>query len=161
MTFPLCAISAFCLWPTVLPAVAFGFEAGDWFVNCEPSDGCILSQSLMGEDRTWLATVLVIPEKSGGAGAQVQFIVPAGVHLASGLFAAFGGVDARRAEWIKCASDACRADLALDSAEIDAWKRGRSAEIRYRARADGEVIAFPVSLTGFTAAIAHAKADLQ
>jgi invasion protein IalB len=124
---------------------------GDWQAACETEGSpCVLSQSVMAADRSWLATVLLQPS---GDGARVQLMVPAGVHLASGIFIETAQPEAQPARWLVCTPEACRAELDLDAEGLAAWKQGRSAEVRYRSRIDGPVVAFDVSLMGMTAAL--------
>jgi invasion protein IalB len=47
--------------------------------------------------------------------------------------------------------------MVLDPEDVSAWKRGASAEIRYRSRIDGPIVAFDMSLMGLTAALADVK----
>lgn len=127
-------------------------QFGDWGLACEGQDACVIAQSLMAEDRSWLATVMMRPD-AATSGALVQVIVPAGVHLASGLYLQQGGSDALAARWLVCSPENCRAELRLAAADLAAWKTGRAAQIRYRARLDGPVVAFDLSLMGVTAAL--------
>ncbi|MCA3556955.1 MAG: invasion associated locus B family protein [Rhodobacter sp.] len=126
-----------------------GACASDWSVDCE-GDACVVAQSAAAEDRTWLATVLIEPLDEGAA--QAQLFVPAGVHLASGLFV---GVKDRplRTEFIDCDAMSCRASLQLNRADLTGWKKAREAEVRYRPSLGGPVISFPLSLMGLTAAL--------
>jgi invasion protein IalB len=110
----------------------------------------------MAADRSWLATVLMQPI-DGGDRARVQLMVPAGVHLASGLFVEAASKEGQAAEWLVCTPEACRAEMVLDAEDVSAWKRGASAEIRYRSRIDGPVVAFDMSLMGLTAALADVE----
>ena len=112
-------------------------------------DACVVAQSAAAEDRTWLATVLIEPLDDGAT--QAQLLVPAGVHLASGLFV---GVKDRslRTELIDCDAMSCRASVQLNSADPTGWKKAREAEVRYRPNLGGPVISFPLSLMGLTAA---------
>jgi invasion protein IalB len=150
--FPALALSAFaCVAP--LFAQPLDVTRGDWQVSCESADrDCVISQSLMSDDRSWLATVLMQPIGEGDR-ARVQVLVPTGVHLASGLFVEAGRKEGQGAEWLVCTQKACRAELVLDPEGLAAWKQGRSAEIRYRSRIDGPVVAFDMSLMGLTAAL--------
>lgn len=125
---------------------------GDWGLACEDRAACAIAQSLMAEDRSWLATVMMQPDAET-SGALVQVIVPAGVHLASGLYFELGGSDALAARWLVCSPEDCRAELRLAAADLAAWKTGRAVQIRYRARLDGPVVAFDLSLMGVTAAL--------
>lgn len=105
----------------------------------------------MAEDRSWLATVMMQPTPD--AAARVQVVVPAGVHLASGLFLQKGDAAPIEARWLVCSPESCRAEARLAAADIADWKTARSAQIRYRARLDGPVVAFDLSLMGITVAL--------
>ena len=138
------ALLVFC---AIVPAATFAQAA--WSVDCE-NQRCLLAQSAAAQDRVWLATVILEPDTEGGAHAQV--IVPAGVHLASGLFVETGQ-RALSAQWTVCDRSSCRAELALAPEDLTGWKRARSAEIRYRPGLTTPVIGFPLSLMGLTAAL--------
>jgi invasion protein IalB len=136
--------------------VAFTAEAfaeAAWSVDCH-DHRCLLAQSAAADDSVWLATVILEPDTEGGALAQV--IVPAGVHLASGLFV---GTTQRtqNAEWTVCDPRICRAELVLAPEDLTRWKKARSAEIRYRPGLTTPVIGFPLSLMGLTAALRSAE----
>lgn len=140
-------------------ALAVGPEAAservheDWRVVCRDTT-CILESTIVAEDRTWLATVRAKPADDG---ADLQILVPAGVHLASGLFVGTAGGRAKQASFIRCAEAACEAHLALDAGELTGWKRGRAAELRYRPTVSVKPVAFELSLMGITAAFADAE----
>lgn len=139
---------ALCSISTAQASVGSG-----WSVECDGTD-CIVAQSAAAEDRTWLATIILDPDDTGGALAQV--IVPSGVHLASGLFL---GLDRRplQAVWTVCARDTCRAQARLSAEDLTGWKKARQAELRYRPSISAPVIVFPLSLMGLTAALRKAE----
>ena len=110
----------------------------------------------MATDRSWLATVMLRPLQDGQS-ARVQLLVPAGVHLASGLYVEAAKDERLATEWLVCTPESCRAEMVLGPEGMTAWKRGRSAEIRYRSRIDGPVVAFDMSLLGLTAALEEAR----
>jgi invasion protein IalB len=152
------AAFAFATLTAVFPAFAQPAAAthGDWQIACEaPSESCVISQSVMAADRSWLATVLLQPIDDGQA-ARIQLLVPTGVHLASGLFVEAGTPEAKAARWLVCTPEACRAEMLLDNEDVSAWKRGAAAEVRYRSRIDGPVVSFDLSLMGLTAALEEA-----
>jgi invasion protein IalB len=111
---------------------------------------------MVAADETWLGTIRLRALDETGQQA-FQIIVPAGVHLASGLFVEFPGRTFRQATFIRCESRACEAQLQVTSEEFATWIRGDLAEIRYRPHADVRPIAFTVSLSGITAASEFAK----
>jgi len=157
------SFARFCRWPASpgpVCALSLAFVAagaagaaprfGDWELGCEGQGPCVIAQSVMAGDRSWLATVMMQPEP---AGARVQVVVPAGVHLASGLYLQQADAAPLAARWLACSPETCRADLRLAAGDLDDWKKGRAAQIRYRARLDGPVVAFDLSLMGITAAL--------
>lgn len=129
---------------------------GDWGLSCSVSGECDLSQSVMAPDRSWLATVLLRPLNHGEQ-ARAQVFVPVGVHLASGLYFVMPGQEPISAQWVRCLPENCRAEVNLSAQQLTAWKRGDHAEMRYRTRVDGPVIAFDLSLKGITAALDAAE----
>ncbi|UXX85098.1 invasion associated locus B family protein [Roseovarius pelagicus] len=131
-----------------------------WAVECEElSARCTLAQTASSkDDRFWLATLRLRQTVKGGA--QVQVIVPSGVHLGSGLFV---GVTPPYKElaYQRCSPTVCVAAGILDSDELTKWKRGRRAEVRYRPSAVSAPIVFDVSLMGVTAAFRYAESSAQ
>lgn len=124
----------------------------DWSVECNDSPRCVLAQTVQAADRTWLGTVFVIPS-SDGYEARAQFLVPAGVHLASGLFVIDTNQAPRSGTWIRCTSERCRAEMSLSADDLDRWRRGLNFELVYRPRPDVAPVRFPVSLNGITAGL--------
>lgn len=118
---------------------------------------CLVSQTTMGADQTWLGTVQLVIRKSGPTEIPIVFTVPEGVHLASGLFFADGSGAPRQANWLRCETGACIATGTLDADGLRAWQRGTTAELRYRPRRAAPAIAAEVSLLGVTAALSAAK----
>lgn len=151
----LLVVSLLCLPGPVIAQQSGTFQ--EWVVDCGPQPlVCVASQTIFtSDDQLWLATVQIRREDSGD-GADVVVRVPAGVHLASGLFV---GVrqPLQSATFVRCAMDICIATARLDRDELSAWKRGRKAELRYRPRMDAAPIAFDISLMGITAALRFAE----
>lgn len=135
-------------------------DFGDWQLNCPESEmACVLSQTAAASDQSWLATIRVALHESDNNRAIVQFLVPPSVHLASGLFVTVSPGITKQATFVRCLPIACEAVLELESETLNAWKRGRSAELRYRASADVQPLVFDISLMGLTAALDAAKKD--
>lgn len=122
----------------------------DWSVDCR-GDLCLIEQTVLASDRTWLATARLQPTQDNAL--QMQILVPAGVHLASGIFVDIPGGNVRQGLFLRCTSDACEAQLALDADEATALRNGAAAQIRYRPRVSSPPVSFPVSLMGITAAL--------
>lgn len=128
----------------------------DWEVACLDGSGCAASTTALAEDRTWLGTVRA-RRSVETEGPALQIIVPAGIHLASGLFVELPGRAVKQATFVRCEPRACEAQLSLTDAEFRTWRRGLSAEVRYRPHVDVRPIAFDVSLMGITAAMRRAE----
>ena len=151
---PAIFVSCFALAASALMADAKGRT--DWAANCDTlKKTCVLSQTAMASDRIWLGTVRVLVDENARAGnsAAVEFLVPAGVHLTSGLFAAVGPNNPKQATWIRCSPKACLAQMNLSKKELSYWKRANNAELRYRPRAESKVAVFNISLIGLTAGL--------
>ncbi len=140
---------------TAFSATAEVRKFTDWALEC-PEGGapCVLSQTIASADNVWLATVRMVLSAKG---AVVQFLVPPTVHIASGLFASSDRADPLQATFIRCSPQACEAVLELDRQELDAWKRGNTAEVRYRPAANTPPAVFNISLMGLTAALRTAR----
>ncbi|SEL79044.1 Invasion protein IalB, involved in pathogenesis [Jannaschia helgolandensis] len=139
----ICAASIY--WPQ--QSLAAVYEG--WAVSCR-NDACFAESTVLASDRTWLMTVRA---RATHPGAEVQVIVPAGVHIASGLFVGVPGGTVKQAQFVRCEARACEAQLKLSEAELLGWKRGRAAQVRYRPRVAVRPVAFELSLSGITAAI--------
>lgn len=142
------------------PALGGDPATGDWLLECR--DGlCVLSQTAVAEDRTWLATLRLALAPDPGVAATLQVLVPPQVHLGSGLFLTVDGGPARQIDYIRCAPERCEAAVQLDEAALQSLRRGRVAELRYRPNIDAPPVAFDVSLTGITAGTDAAKRMVQ
>ena len=134
----------------------------DWRVECRPGT-CALSVTVRSASEEWLATLVI--EMDGQAApddpALLRAVVPAGVHLASGLFLDIPGAPALEAAFVRCAAEACAATAPLDADAFAALRRARSATMRYRPGVTAPTIRFDVSLMGLTAAWRDANAALQ
>ncbi|MDE0591500.1 invasion associated locus B family protein [Halocynthiibacter sp. C4] len=149
-------LGVMCAAIVFMTAKAFAVERmfEDWELTC-PSDGriCTIATTSFAEDRTWLATLRLQPNGVEGANLPLQILVPPQVHLASGLFVSVNGVGQRQAAYQVCSPRACDARLTLSEDDLLAWKRARSAQIRFRPNPASPPIEFEVSLMGLTAAI--------
>ena len=134
----------------------------DWSANCSTlAESCVLSQTVMSDERIWLSTVRILVDNAAREGdqASVEFLVPAGVHLASGLFAAVGPNQPKEASWVTCSPTVCLAEMTLTQGELAQWKQMVTAELRYRPRLESDVAAFNISLIGLTAGLFVEKAS--
>ncbi|MBL4872116.1 MAG: invasion associated locus B family protein [Rhodobacteraceae bacterium] len=128
-------------------------------MSCPDSEStCVLAQTVASTDRNWLATLrIALSNSKTGAPAIIQFLVPPNVHLASGLFSTVAPDAPLEATFLRCSVKACEAVMAMDVATLRAWKRGRTAEVRYRPAADMPPVVFDVSLMGLTAGLIAAE----
>lgn len=122
----------------------------DWSVECR-DDVCIAAQSSFGPQETWLATVRLQQAENGTA--IVQVLVPAGVHLGSGLFVQLKSGAPLEVPFVTCTPQMCQAATRLPADAVSGWKNARSVALRYRPTLDAAPIAFDVSMMGVTAAL--------
>lgn len=127
----------------------------DWTTQCDSAGACVLSQASLAQGDRLLAVSRLSPDAQDGAVLEVA--VPAGVHLASGLFVAAGKPAPKSLNWIRCGDGLCLATARLDKTELSAWRRANTAELRYRPALGAEVIELKISLMGLTAALRHAE----
>jgi invasion protein IalB len=138
------------------PAVAAETEIfRDWTAQCDSAGICILSQASLASGDRLLALSRLSPDAEDGA--VLEIAVPAGVHLASGLFVAAGKPAPKALDWVRCGEGLCLATARLDRTELSAWRRANTAELRYRPELGGKVIGLKISLMGLTAALRHAE----
>ena len=135
---------------------------GDWALSCpESEESCVLAQTVASKDHNWLATIrIALSGVKEGEAAVAQFLVPSGVHLASGLFATVGQGVPKQAIYVRCSVNTCEAVMGMDISTLSDWKRGRVAEVRYRPSTESLPLIFNVSLMGLTAGLkAAAEGD--
>jgi invasion protein IalB len=136
---------------------------GDWALSCpESEESCVLAQTVASKDHNWLATVrIALSGVKEGEAAVAQFLVPSGVHLASGLFATVAQGAPKQATYIRCNVNTCEAVMGMDAPTLSDWKRGRVAEVRYRPSTESPPLIFNVSLMGLTAGLKAAAGDVN
>ncbi len=122
----------------------------DWSVVCQ-NEICIASQTNYGPQETWLATVRLRQEMDGSAAVQV--LVPAGVHLGSGLYVQLNAGKPVEVPYVTCSAESCQAVARLSADTLDGWKRARAVSMRYRPALSAPPIAFDISMMGVTAAL--------
>lgn len=123
----------------------------DWAVNCDGAPAfCVLSRTASSsEDDHCLGTVPLYPAEDGGAGEFV--LIPAAVHLVSGVHI---GTRQPLTEIVSqsCAPSACTASGRIDRDELRRWKPGAAAQLRYRPGAVAPPVTVSLSLMGIGAA---------
>lgn len=133
----------------------------DWEVRCDAAR-CAMSVTARSAADEWLAT-LSIEMVAGDAAAPplVRMVVPAGVHLASGLFLDIPGREPLEARFVRCSASACAASAALPPEDFAALRRAPRTALRYRPGLTAPSIRFDISLMGLTASWRDAGAALQ
>lgn len=139
----------------VTAALSFGHLAqasGQWDQDCAEGDRCVLSQTVFSpNDRTWLATVSL--QKLSDDQTAVQVLVPAGVHLGSGLFWQINSRPYNSVPFQQCSAQYCRAAVVMEADDLAAWRAGRAVDMIYRPNSNVAPIRFAVSLMGISAGL--------
>lgn len=152
------------------PGAAMGetYVAGtfrDWEVICTPVDEeglelCEMYQLLADQERNPVAeiTITLLPPESGLlAGATVT--TPLETYLPAGIGWQIGDAEARREGFQVCTAVGCVARIGFEEAEVEAMKAASEAVISImHVMSLGEMVSLPVSLLGFTAALADLQA---
>lgn len=138
----------------------------DWRVRCEQPQGqagerCVMLQSVMvrneeGKQAPLLAVAIGHGEMNGQPITVMQFTVPLGLYLPSGI-----GLQVDNGQTVPiaievCTSQACVARYRLDDSMRVAMQKGQAAKL-HMVRADRKQIDVPISLKGFTKAYAALK----
>ncbi|MCB1723353.1 MAG: invasion associated locus B family protein [Chromatiaceae bacterium] len=139
-----------------------GKSFDDWGYQCEKSpDGkeefCFVFQNVTKKDTKQLvlgARVAYRPEQKEPL---VVVTVPLGTLLPPGAALVMEGVDPLKMPFFLCAQEGCTTVATpIPDAMIDAMKKGDAASIRIAAP-NKQVIGLPLSLKGFTKALAILK----
>lgn len=133
---------------------------GDWDLACIRTeaevDPCSLLQILYDEHGTAVAEISLFRlEGEGQAVAGATILVPLETLLPAQLTISVDGAPGKRYSYSFCNQIGCVAQIGLTQADIDAFKKGSMATVSLvPALAPDQVIALPMSLTGFTAGFA-------
>lgn len=138
----------------------------DWLVRCEPPpqggpERCFMAQNVAAKNeegkRIPLLNVLIGHAEADGQPITVmQFTVPLGLYLPSGIgFQIDQGEQVRVAIEV-CSNQACVARYRLDDSVRAAMQKGQKAEVQL-VQANKQAIKVPLSLKGFTKAYAALK----
>ncbi len=143
-----------------------GQRFDDWLVRCEaPAQGgaerCFMVQNILAQNdegkRVPLLNVIIGHSEADGQPITVmQFTVPLGLYLPSGI-----GLQVDQAQPIRvaievCTNQACVARYRLEEAVRGAMQKGQQAKVQL-VRANRQAIDVPISLKGFTKAYAALK----
>jgi len=130
---------------------------GDWDMACikieADVDPCSLLQILKDVQGNAVAEVSLFRLEEGGqAVAGATIIVPLETLLPAQVTISVDGAPGKRYGYSFCNQIGCVAQIGLTQADIDAFKKGSKATVSLvPAPAPDQVIALPMSLSGFTA----------
>jgi len=130
---------------------------GDWDLACikieADVDPCSLLQILKDDQGNAVAEVSLFRLEEGGqAVAGATIIVPLETLLPAQVTISVDGAPGKRYNYSFCNQIGCVAQIGLTQADIDAFKKGGKATVSLvPAPAPDQVIALPMSLSGFTA----------
>lgn len=133
-------------------------EEGDWVVEClggsdDPLD-CQLYQRVLTGDSSTVAMVVTFAWDVASEGYSTQIALPLGVLLTRPPLLAIDQDYRAELLWSRCTSGGCLVEGVPGPDMIDRLLAATSASIVVVHPEDGE-IAIPVSLDGFSEAIAH------
>lgn len=128
----------------------------DWTLRCvrieQVEDPCELHQPLRDAGGAPTAEFNIFPVPNGPAVAGSTIITPLETLLTKNLKMSIDGGEAKIYPFAFCNRIGCVAQVGFTQAEIDAMKRGSSAEIViYPAAAPDSAVSLKLSLSGFTA----------
>lgn len=135
---------------------------GDWGYKCDKSpDGteelCYVFQNVTKKDTGQLVLGARIAYRSGQADPLIVVTVPLGSLLPPGAALMIEGVEPIKMDFFLCANEGCTTvATALTPQMIEAMKKGVQATVRVAAP-NKQVIGLPLSLNGFTKALASLK----
>ncbi len=135
---------------------------GDWMVACVTQDKmgrCAMTQTQVGENRQRVLAV-ELSAAEGGNEANGVLVLPFGLRLDAGARLAIDGNAPRDPlRFSTCLPAGCLVPLAFDAATVTALKAGKALGVTVTANDSGQGLAFSISLTGFSPALAR-LADL-
>jgi invasion protein IalB len=158
------ALAGFLLAPSsaVMAEDAKNPTYGDWGYNCDKSpDGkdelCYVFQNVSKTDGGQLVLGARIAYRPGESDPMIVLTVPLGSLLPPGAALTMEGVDPVKMTYFICAEDGCTTIATpLPAAMITAMKKGEQAVVRVAAP-NQQVVGLPLSLKGFTKALASLK----
>jgi invasion protein IalB len=128
-------------------------QHGAWAVVCDrpagaPSDQCALLQNVVAEDRPEVGLSVVALKTADGKARILRILAPLGILLPNGLGLYVDGKDIGRAQFVRCFSDGCYAEVILEETLLATLSAGKSATfIVFQTPEEG--IGIPVDLNGF------------
>lgn len=131
---------------------------GDWTVNCRMVEGqkkCLVLQA-QGNSQTKqrIYEIELLTAKDGRTDGSI--LMPLGVKLEDGALMSLDDKDLdNRLRFSTCTTAGCLLPVSFTTGTVDAMKKGKSLTIASLDLNSAEVIAFKISLEGFSPAIAR------
>ena len=128
-------------------------QHGAWAVVCDkpagaPGDQCALLQNVVAEDRPEVGLSVVALKTADQKARILRILAPLGILLPNGLGLYVDGKDIGRAQFVRCFSDGCYAEVILEETLLNTLSTGKSATfIVFQTPEEG--IGIPVDLNGF------------
>lgn len=129
-------------------------QHGAWSILCDKPAGakteqCALIQNVIAADRPELGLSVVVLKTADNKARILRVLAPLGVLLPNGLGLNVDGKDIGRAYFVRCFEDGCYAEVILDDALIDTFRKGQAATfIVFQTPEEG--VGIPVELQGFS-----------
>ena len=128
-------------------------QHGAWAVVCDQpagaaGDQCALLQNVVAEDRPEIGLSVVALKTADRKARILRVLAPLGILLPNGLGLYVDGKDIGRAQFVRCFSDGCYAEVILTDPLLKTLSGGKSATfIVFQTPEQG--IGIPVDLKGF------------
>ena len=128
-------------------------QHGAWAVVCDQPAGasdqqCALLQNVVAEDRPEIGLSIVALKTADQKARILRVLAPLGILLPNGLGLYVDGKDIGRAQFVRCFSDGCFAEVVLGDELLKTLSEGKSATfIVFQTPEQG--IGIPVDLNGF------------
>ncbi|MGI9355334.1 MAG: invasion associated locus B family protein [Rhizobiaceae bacterium] len=126
---------------------------GAWSIVCDTpagasSEQCALMQNVVAEDRPEVGLSVVVLKTADNKARILRVLAPLGVILPNGLGLNIDGKDLGRAQFVRCVSDGCYAEVILKDDLLNTMTSGKSATFIIFSTPE-EGIGIPVDLSGF------------
>ncbi|MCB8839146.1 invasion associated locus B family protein [Aurantimonas sp. VKM B-3413] len=128
-------------------------QHGAWAIVCDQPAGasgeqCALLQNVVAEDRPEIGLSVVALKTADKKAKILRILAPLGILLPNGLGLYVDGKDIGRAQFVRCFSDGCYAEVILEDTLLKTLSEGTSATfIVFQTPEQG--IGIPVDLKGF------------
>jgi invasion protein IalB len=131
---------------------------GPWSVICDTPPGakfeqCAMMQNVISSDRPDIGLSVVVLKAADGRSRILRVLAPLGVLLPNGLGLYIDNSDKGRAQFVRCFSDGCYAEVVLEDGLIAELGKGKTG-IFTLFQTPEEGIGIPVDLAEFGTAFA-------